>query len=149
MKTWPTVLWVVFFGMIALIVGIVSVLAKKYYEYYLVATYIGWVGAVGLWFYWKKIGATDVHIHHYCVTAFLVSVIGYQSAFLTFVQAVCSGIMVEGGSRWGYDPIFTYDGQSQSKQLKKAKRAQAERIAKEMGSDSAVVCEALTEASED
>ena len=109
MKHWPAILWVIFFAMIGVFAFLINILAHKYLEFKLAFGYIGWVGLVGLWLYWKSIGASDIHIHHYCVSAFMITLIGYQSVLLSFVQAIMCGVMVEGASRWGYDRIFTYE----------------------------------------
>ena len=46
------------------------------------------------------------HLHHYLVAMVLQSVLGVQVPFMTFVCGLMNGTMVEGGARWGYDPIW-------------------------------------------
>ena len=111
MKHWPPILWAVFVALIIFIVALASVVFSKYYEFGLAAGYVGWIAIIAFWFWWKSQGATDIHIHHYVLSSVGVSCIGYQCVFLTFCQAIFCGVMIEGGSRWGYDPIFTYDGE--------------------------------------
>jgi len=36
----------------------------------------------------------------------VLSFTGYQSAFVTAVCGIFNGIMIEGASFWGYDPVF-------------------------------------------
>ncbi len=38
-----------------------------------------------------------------------MSFICYQSIFVTVVHAYFNGMMIEGGARWGYDPIWESD----------------------------------------
>lgn len=38
-----------------------------------------------------------------------MSFICYQSIFVTVVQAYFNGMMIEGGARWGYDPVWESD----------------------------------------
>lgn len=60
------------------------------------------------WFFFKSYTSANMHIHHYVLSMIVVSFIGYQSKFLSLIQAVFSGIMTEGTSRWGVDPIWDY-----------------------------------------
>ena len=48
----------------------------------------------------------DVHIHHYVVGMIVVSFACYQNILITVCHGIFNGIMVEGVSRWGYDPTF-------------------------------------------
>lgn len=36
----------------------------------------------------------------------LQTLLGVQEPFMTFVCAYWNGVMIEGASRWGYDPIW-------------------------------------------
>lgn len=65
MKNWPLILWVVFFGLIALGLLLVRYMARVYLalsiaKYYLLSM----VGAFGVFKYFAK-GAKEIHIHHY------------------------------------------------------------------------------------
>jgi hypothetical protein len=70
--------------------------------------YLMWIVAVVGFFVWNTKRQTDklLHVHHYVLFAFLQSIIGYQSPVFTLAQGFCAGVMVEGGARWGYDPIW-------------------------------------------
>lgn len=106
MKNWPPILWVVFFAMIALIVSFEGILWYEYIIYQLEWIQLGWIALVAIYFGLRSIKATNIHVHHYCIGMFLSSTMVYQSPFLTFIQAMLLGIMIEGASRWGYDPVF-------------------------------------------
>lgn len=108
MKTWPPVLWGVFFALIVILVSLVVVLFKEYYQLSIVKWYGLWAACIGVWFYVKSRKAVDIHIHHYCIGMLVLAFTCYQDVFLTVVCGVFNGIMMEGGSRWGYDPVFTY-----------------------------------------
>jgi uncharacterized membrane protein YfcA len=47
-----------------------------------------------------------IHVHHYTIGMVLVVLIGYQSIPAALIMGFCNGMMIEGGSRWGYDPIW-------------------------------------------
>lgn len=48
----------------------------------------------------------NLHFHHYAWAACLVVLCGYQNMYFTTVGALCSGIMIEGMSRWGFGPLW-------------------------------------------
>jgi hypothetical protein len=108
MKNWPPVLWAVFAGLVSFLGALVVIIVKLYLALSIVKWYICFIGAVGVWFYLKARKATDIHIHHYCIGAAVVSICCYQDIFITLVSGIFNGIMIEGASRWGYDPVFTY-----------------------------------------
>jgi hypothetical protein len=69
----------------------------------------------GLWgffflayFLFRGYTAKTQHIHHYVLSMIMVSFICYQSKFLAIVQGIFNGIMTEGSTRWGVDPIWDY-----------------------------------------
>jgi len=53
--------------------------------------------------------ADDVHIHHYTVAWIVLSFTCYQNVFATVVSGIFNGVMIEGGSFYGWDPIFVHD----------------------------------------
>lgn len=108
MKTWPPVLWGVFFALIAILTTLVIVIVKEYAQLHIIKWYGLWASCIGVWFYLKQRKATDVHIHHYCIGMLVLAFMCYQDVFITIVCGIFNGIMMEGGSRWGWDPIFTY-----------------------------------------
>ena len=107
-----------------LIAAILKVVITIYLALNIMVFYLIGIAIFCVWFYLKAKHATDIHIHHYCIGMAVVSLCCYQDVFITLVSGVFNGIMIEGASRWGYDPIFEYDNSKVKKveeQLKKAK----------------------------
>ena len=48
----------------------------------------------------------DLHIHHTNIGMFLTLIFGYQNVLVTVFHGIANGVMIEGGARWGYDPIW-------------------------------------------
>jgi len=108
MKTWPTVLWIVFVVLIGFLGALAVILVRTYYAIGVGVYYIIWAITIALYFYYRGRGAIDTHIHHYVVAGIAVSFICYQNIFLTLVHGIFCGVLIEGGTRWGYDPIWVY-----------------------------------------
>ena len=108
MKTWPTILWLVFFVLMGFLGALAVIIVRTYYVIGVWIYYIIWAITIALYFYYRGRGAVDTHIHHYVVAGIVVSFICYQNIFLTIVHGIFSGILIEGGTRWGYDPIWVY-----------------------------------------
>jgi len=108
MKNWPPILWGVFTFLVAAGGYIIVDLFFTYAEYSLEGLFVYMVLSIAFYFWYRGRDAIDVHIHHYVVGFIAVLLISYQSVFFTFVSAIFSGVMIEGASRWGYDPIWTY-----------------------------------------
>ena len=108
MKNWPPVLWAVFFALIAFLGAFGDILFKLYHQIDILKYYLAWAVVLGSFFYIMGRNATDTHIHHYVVAMIVLSFTCYQSPFITIVHGVFNGIMIEGGSKWAYDPIWTY-----------------------------------------
>ena len=51
----------------------------------------------------------SIHIHHYVCAGVVALFVGYQSPVLTFASGFAMGTFIEGGARWGYDPIWTWN----------------------------------------
>jgi hypothetical protein len=47
-----------------------------------------------------------LHVHHYTVGMVIIAMLGYQSIPAAIFHGLANGMMIEGGSRWGYDPIW-------------------------------------------
>lgn len=55
-------------------------------------------------------GKKELHLHHYLIAMMAVSCMGYQTYQVTILHGILNGMMIEGGGRWGYDPIwYTYN----------------------------------------
>lgn len=47
-----------------------------------------------------------LHFHHYTWAMCMILFLGIQRPFMSFLCGWINGVMIEGGSRWGYDPIW-------------------------------------------
>ena len=108
MKHWPAILWVVFCGLVVLIATLAVVIFKVYTASNCLWIYAIWAVLLLGFITFKKYTSKDMHVHHYVLTGFIITFIGYQSDFLAIVHGVVNGIMTEGVSRWGVDPIWDY-----------------------------------------
>jgi hypothetical protein len=106
MKTWPIALWAVFLSMIAVIAAFLVIMTSHYRQANALREYAIWGVLLFAYFYVRSRFCDEVHIHHYTLMMILLSFTGYQSAFVTAVCGVFNGIMIEGASFWGYDPVF-------------------------------------------
>ena len=109
MKEWPKILWVVFISIIVLGLGIFGYFIYAYIRAGVIFWYMGWCVLIALFFVLKTVILKKthyVHMHHYTVGMVVILTIGYQSIPAALVQAFCNGMMIEGGSRWGYDDVW-------------------------------------------
>ena len=58
----------------------------------------------------------NLHIHHTNIGMWAAIMCGYQHPVITIFHGWSNGVMIEGGARWGYDPIW------ERKQLKDEKQ---------------------------
>lgn len=108
MQKWDFALWVIFIVMIVMLLYIAIVVVSTYIRIGVLKYYIVWTIILLLLFGLRSIGAADVHFHHYVMAAFVVSFVCYQSVLLTAFHGIACGIMIEGGTRWGYDKIWRF-----------------------------------------
>jgi len=47
-----------------------------------------------------------LHLHHYTCGMLGLLLLGYQNWLFALMHGFANGAMIEGGSRWGYDPIW-------------------------------------------
>eukprot|EP00347_Sterkiella_histriomuscorum_P019710 403340585 len=112
MKNWPWFLWVLFLGLITLLLSLTSYLLFLYAQINFLFIYFGVIGALVLFVYihGKILGPTyHLHIHHYFLGMSVVILICYQNMVLSFAHAIFNGIMIEGGCRWGFSPLWEND----------------------------------------
>ena len=125
MKHWPLILWVIFFGLILILGTLLKVVLTFYVGIGILKYYVIVLVAFFTWFLLKARHYKDVHIHHYCIGMFMVSTLCHQDAFITFAVGIFNGIMIEGSSRWGLDPVFSNDpSESAAAALKSLKQSQ-------------------------
>ena len=110
MKTWPWYMWVLFLALVLLIGSIFAYIFFLYHtvgflHFYVIALL---VFAAFMYIHTKRMAAKGyhLHIHHYFLGMIVMAFTCYQSTFLTIVQAIFNGITIEGGSRWGFDPVW-------------------------------------------
>ncbi|CDW87216.1 UNKNOWN [Stylonychia lemnae] len=110
MKTWPLILWLVFFSFIGFMIYIFTYLFYLYAQINLLYNYVGCIGIIvgGIWLRGKQLGPKAVlHIHHYFIGIVSCMLICYQNTFFTVLHALFSGVMIEGGCRWGFVGIWS------------------------------------------
>ena len=48
----------------------------------------------------------ELHVHHTNIGMWAATMLGYQHPVITILHGLMNGVMIEGGARWGYDPIW-------------------------------------------
>ena len=95
--------------MIALIGAFLVILTNHYRQANALREYAIWGVLLFAYFYIRSRSCDEVHIHHYTLSMIVLSFTGYQSAFVTAICGIFNGIMIEGASFWGYDPVFQHN----------------------------------------
>jgi hypothetical protein len=108
MLNWTFAQWMVLVGLSVLIVSVLTNLYTDYRKVGCLREYVIIAILIFLFFKIRSKGADDVHIHHYVICMVVLAFTGYQNAFATLVSGIANGIMIEGGSFWGWDPIFIH-----------------------------------------
>jgi len=102
--------WVVFL-MMAVVTGSIMYFAlKSLADSDVLMRYLAWaVILIGFIVLNTKRLSPDrsLHIHHYFLAWMMMTFICYQSEFLTMMHGFAMGTFIEGGCRWGFDPIWT------------------------------------------
>ena len=102
--------WVVFLMMASVCGSVLYFNAKGLAESDVLMRYLAWtiilVGAI-VWNTKRLSPGRSLHIHHYFLAWMMMTFICYQSEFLTVCHGFAMGVFIEGGCRWGFDPIWT------------------------------------------
>jgi len=109
MKSWGVFLWAIFIGIILFVVFLLYSLATAYLAVNILEYYVVWILLLTAFIIWntkRYAGQKHFHLHHYALAMILQSVICYQSLMFTLLQGFFAGMMVEGGCRWGFDPVW-------------------------------------------
>jgi hypothetical protein len=109
MKQWPVSLWILLIGLVLLLLGIFTYMLIVYYMCGFLWWYIIFFVVIALGFILPTVilrKSHHIHVHHYTIGMVLISLIGYQSIPAALIHGFCNGMMIEGGCRWGYDPIW-------------------------------------------
>lgn len=130
MKTWGKGMWALFAVMVALMASILYENAMNLVKMQKLHVYVAWGIALYGWIKWntKRQPEKTIHVHHYDVALILMSFMSVQTPWLSMVHAFCHGFFIEGGCRWGFDPMWQVENNSEAKQ--------ANEISKEVSADS-------------
>ena len=115
MSDWPFILWVIFVAACCLIGYMIAELFIAYYKAGIVARYTVFLCLIITSFcaYTFILGPSyEVHVHHYCWSGLFLCMMGHPSTIVTVLHGVFNGIMIEGASRWGFDPIWQLKSQN-------------------------------------
>lgn len=77
MKNWPWELWVIFLGLVGLVIDFLYVLVSIYAGSEVIKIYLSWSALVFAFYSFKTYNCKDFHLHHYALTMTLVSFICY------------------------------------------------------------------------
>ncbi len=108
-KQWPKLLWLLLMVILTIIMGFFVYLIIVYVHAGVIWWYLGFFLIIILGF--ASITAIfrrthHIHVHHYTCGMVLIVLCGYQSIPASLFHGFCNGMMIEGGARWGYDPIW-------------------------------------------
>ena len=109
MKKWGVFRWSVFTGVIFLIGNLIYTNFKFLIKADVWLRYAIWIIFVIGTMYFNTIRLRPefaLHIHHYFVALLLLTFIGYQHPVLTLVHGYLTGMFIEGGCNYGFDPVW-------------------------------------------
>ncbi len=109
MLTWTPIVYFFALMLILLICGVLGYAIAVYVLNGLILWYIGWFIMIIAFFVLVTLclrKTHHLHMHHYTIGMIMIVMFGYQSVAAAVIQGYCCGMMIEGGSRWGYDPIW-------------------------------------------
>ena len=103
-------MWLIFASVMILVGAILYLTLTNLASVGVLKYYALWGVLLVGFFYWntKRLQAQNrhLHVHHYVVAMIVLSFLCYQSPFLTACHGFFSGMLVEGGARWGFDAIW-------------------------------------------
>jgi hypothetical protein len=77
MKTWPYILWIVFVAAVIYILAILFILGIEYHQAGILVIYVIGITITSVLLCVRGHFAREVHIHHYCIGAFVTAIICY------------------------------------------------------------------------
>ena len=110
MKRWRLGMWILWIVVMIIVVGAFVNLCFVLYDsgmllsYIIVLILLAGTVSILTWNYSQQ--GYELHIHHYCFGFVFAALSGYQDIIISASQAFCTAIYIEGGCRWGYDPIW-------------------------------------------
>ena len=109
MRLWKPRLWVAALIILTAILGGMGYGIYCWYESDLIWLFFTIIGVEVLLFAVITLCVREtryLHFHHYTIGMCAIAILGVQKPFLSFLTGFSNGVMIEGGSRWGYDPIW-------------------------------------------
>lgn len=109
MKEWPWFLWAFTAFLVVVLLGLMAYFITVYARAGVLLGYFIFGLCIVLAFLLPTLvlrKSYKLHVHHYTIGMILIALIGYQSVVAAIVHGFCNGMMIEGGCRWGYDPIW-------------------------------------------
>ena len=110
MKTWGPVLWGIFICIVLVFAFLLKNEVRVLSESGVLKYYGAFLGALFAFTVWntKRLlpQGLVLHVHHYAIGFVLAVILGYQDPLLSFAHGFACGLFVEGGCRWGYDPLW-------------------------------------------
>lgn len=55
------------------------------------------------------LGIEKVHLHHYVFAMVLIFFTCYPEKYIRMLNGIGTGMLLDGGSSFGWDPVFTFD----------------------------------------
>jgi len=102
--------WVVLLMMASVVGSVLYFDFKGLEESDVLLRYLAWAAVLVGFIVWntKRLSPERaLHIHHYFLAWMMLTFICYQNEFLTVMHGFAMGVFIEGGCRWGFDPIWT------------------------------------------
>lgn len=119
-KKWPKILYFIALGVLCIVLAVLAYFIAVYIIDKYIGWYILWFFIIILFFVVVTLALRKthhIHVHHYTIGMVLILLIGYQSVPAALIMGFCNGMMIEGGSRWGYDPVWVKnEGPKEEKQ---------------------------------
>ena len=135
MKEWPDYFWVIIGCILISLITPVIFCFYKYYVSGVLLFYFLMAFSIAIWFMYFYSKSSDVHWHHYCFGMAVILFCADQDIFICCISGIFNGIMIEGASRYGYDPVFNYDKPKTQIKTKnvKVQNQNLREISKQMG----------------
>ena len=51
-------------------------------------------------------GVDKLHLHHYVIAQYILIFACFQTPLITWVNGYVTGMMIDGGAEFGWDPLF-------------------------------------------
>jgi hypothetical protein len=112
MASWPLSLWLLFDTLVVLLIVLTASVYFDYKRAGIAKRYLIFTSFTLIWFLTNSALNKIVHVHHYSIGMLAVAMLAHQSDKVTVLHGLANGVMIEGASRWGYDPIWPQSSKS-------------------------------------